>query len=270
MLKTRVATALVLAPILLYAVWTFPSEWFWWVVAALVAVGGWEWSRLAGLDHPAGRFAVGALAFGATGLGLSRLPFEKILWIGAAGVALWAVNLAWLSRRHFLEGAGAGPVTLKLVVGMAVLICGGGALGLVHTAPEGRELFILLLFVIWAADIGAYAAGRLLGKHKLAPQISPGKTWEGVLGGQLLVIAVILAASWIRPELISPWPMLVWGCATAAVSVVGDLFVSLLKRQRNLKDAGSIFPGHGGVLDRFDSMLAAAPVFGLGLLLSQV
>jgi phosphatidate cytidylyltransferase len=124
------------------------------------------------------------------------------------------------------------------------------------------------LLLVWVADSGAYFAGRALGKRKLAPRVSPGKTWAGFWGGLIACAALALCVAWWRP----PSALLIWlalAVVVAAYSVVGDLTESLGKRFAGLKDSGTLIPGHGGVLDRFDSLLAAAPVLALGLQLME-
>jgi phosphatidate cytidylyltransferase len=127
----------------------------------------------------------------------------------------------------------------------------------------GVEYLIFTLLIVWAADAGAYFAGKKFGRVKLAPAISPGKTWEGVVGGLLLVAALAaVIAVW---QGVSIGVLLPFCLAVAAISIVGDLTVSMFKRTAGVKDSGSLFPGHGGVLDRVDSVAAAAPLFALGL-----
>lgn len=281
-LKVRVFSALVFGPALLAAVFFASPLWFAWLSAALVTLGGWEWARLAGVANRSLRLLYG-LACGlgvATGLSLAgadlpplpafgKEPLGVARSVAYSAVLLWLVNFVWLSRRSFLGEVNPSTVLAKLGVGLVVLICAGISLALIRYGDTGIARLLVFFLIIWAADIGAYAAGRLLGRRKLAPTISPGKTWEGVLGGQLLVAAVVgLCLLWLLDGW-QPGPALYfWAALTAAVSVVGDLFISLLKRQRGVKDTGRILPGHGGILDRFDSVFAAAPVFLAGLLAS--
>ena len=127
----------------------------------------------------------------------------------------------------------------------------------------GAELAFTLLVIVWAADVGAYAFGRLLGRTKLAPAVSPGKTWEGVTGGLVTAgLAAALAAPWLE---LPVGRLVVLGVATALISVLGDLTQSMFKRNVGLKDSGKLLPGHGGVLDRIDSLTAAVPVLVVGL-----
>ncbi|MEM9531730.1 MAG: phosphatidate cytidylyltransferase [Pseudomonadota bacterium] len=281
-LKVRVFSALVFGPALLAAIFFASTPFFDWFCAALVALGGWEWARLAGVNQPALRalYAVASSLGVAIGLSLAGAELPPLPAFGeqprgiARSVAysamlLWLVNLAWLSRRRFLGEVTVSSVFAKLGLGLVVLICAGISLALIRHGDGGVARVLVFFLIIWAADVGAYAAGRLLGRRKLAPEISPGKTWEGVVGGQLLVAAVAgLCLLWL-PEAWQPGPaLLLWAALTAAVSVVGDLYISLLKRQRGIKDTGRLLPGHGGILDRFDSAFAAAPIFLAGLLAS--
>lgn len=130
--------------------------------------------------------------------------------------------------------------------------------------PQGKALLVYLLFLIWAADVGAYLAGKRFGAHKMIPQVSPGKSWEGLLGGVVLSLLIALAGYYyFKPSALVQWFALAGLCIV--VSVVGDLFISILKRRSQVKDTGAIIPGHGGILDRLDSLIAALPWFYFGL-----
>ncbi|MBT8079324.1 MAG: phosphatidate cytidylyltransferase, partial [Gammaproteobacteria bacterium] len=155
----------------------------------------------------------------------------------------------------------AVPRTLRWLCGFLVIVPAWLALDWLYRL---NSLYLLLvLTVVWAADIGAYFSGKRFGRLKLAPQISPGKTWEGVLGGLIAVTALTAAHSlWSGIGLITLIPLCL---AVGIISIVGDLTVSIFKRSAGVKDSGSLFPGHGGVLDRADSITAAAPLFALGL-----
>ena len=153
------------------------------------------------------------------------------------------------------------PLLLRWVCGALVLVPLYAALVLLYHTDPWLLAFALLL--VWAADIGAYFAGRQFGRVKLAPAISPGKTWEGVIGGLILVVLLTLARSvWVETDLMVFVPFCL---GVAGVSIVGDLTVSMFKRTSGVKDSGTLFPGHGGMLDRIDSLAAAAPLFALGL-----
>lgn len=157
--------------------------------------------------------------------------------------------------------------------GVPVIVCSAFVLLLplfiqslihVYDLPQGKTLIVYLLFLIWASDIGAYLSGKRWGKHKLIPQVSPGKSWEGVVGGYILAIVV----GGVGFCYFAPYSALIWfflALVTVTISVFGDLFISILKRRCHIKDTGSIIPGHGGILDRLDSLIAALPVFYFGL-----
>ncbi|MEM7705191.1 MAG: phosphatidate cytidylyltransferase [Pseudomonadota bacterium] len=273
-LLVRVISALVFAPAMLAIVWYADEAQYAFFVAALGAVGGWEWGRLAGSENPATRALLGALVAGAV---LALVLLADHAWtpiVISLGMLIWLLNLCWLAQTQFLSAPDGAARLIKLALGFMVLVAAATSLSRIHQFAYGVGLTIVFLLIIWAADVGAYAAGRLFGRHKLAPTISPGKTWEGVLGGQLLVAAACAALLRYLPEAmidevqLGAWLFLL-AAVTAAISVVGDLFISVLKRQRQLKDTGRVIPGHGGILDRFDSAFAAAPFFLCGLLLTR-
>lgn len=155
---------------------------------------------------------------------------------------------------------------LKLAAGTLAVLPAWAALVLLHANPDKGNLWLLTaLTMVWAADSGAYFAGRAFGKHKLAPRVSPNKTIEGLLGGMVAGIVVACAFGWLAGLTVAHVPQLVLVSAVAVLaSVLGDLFESLLKRHAGAKDSGAVIPGHGGVLDRIDGVLAALPVFALG------
>jgi phosphatidate cytidylyltransferase len=160
---------------------------------------------------------------------------------------------------------------VSLVAAIASITTGWFALGWIRVQPEGSWLILLLLLIVWAADTGAYFSGRAFGKRKLAPHISPGKTMAGLYGGLIAAPLIALLAVKLMPiEAIEPVRLVMLSLVTVLVSVGGDLMISLHKRTSGYKDSGNLLPGHGGILDRLDSLLAAAPFFALGLLFSGV
>jgi phosphatidate cytidylyltransferase len=240
---------------------------FWWLLACLFAVGGWEWARFVEIRNTWLRLAVAATMPLAI-IGLSRLMTPDPVVIGAIGIVIWMIASLWLALTDLQPTTSQKGLLFKGLFGLLLMLIGACALGLLFAQTHGRYWLLLLLLLVWAADVGAYIAGRTLGRHKLAPRVSPGKTWEGVIGGLLLAsIVALIASRWMTLEPSQLWLVLIVGLATVSISVVGDLFISLMKRQAGLKDAGRIFPGHGGVLDRFDSLIAAAPIFLLGKVL---
>ena len=256
MLKQRVITAVLLLPLVLAAIVLTPPWLFAVVVAFALLLMAREYGMLCGFDEVERiAFALVVIAGFVVATVDWRFAAEirRVLITGAA--ALWLAAPIWLATRTVLAPA------VKLLFGFFVLTGAGAALlAMKLIALDGR--WVLAAFVIvWAADIGGYAFGRLFGRHKLAPGISPGKTWEGFAGGVLLVLlAGFLGARWlVESDMIAAWMVLL--AAIAVLSVVGDLVESLLKRQAGVKDSGQLLPGHGGMLDRLDSLLAVAPVF---------
>ncbi|HET7922385.1 MAG TPA: phosphatidate cytidylyltransferase [Gammaproteobacteria bacterium] len=264
MLKQRILTALVLLPLAVALILYAPSHWLAAALTLVVALAAYEWAALTGYGERVARvgYAVLSLLLCAGLLMLGRtVGWQSVLWPLAVCAGLWwLVVLLWLVPKRVTLSRGA-----KALCGWLTLI---PALFTAVAVDNQRSALLLWLFtLIWAADIGAYFAGRAFGRHKLAPEVSPGKTWEGVAGGTLaLLIVAVVGGWWLGMEV---WPVLLAVClVTGWFSIVGDLGESLFKRQAGMKDSGSLFPGHGGVLDRVDSLTAAAPFFWLGLQLA--
>ena len=186
------------------------------------------------------------------------------------GVVWWLVAMLWMKHYHFASDHDSNARAFKLLAGTLAVIPAWCALGLIHAGqPNGHKWLLLALFLVWAADSGAYFAGRYLGgklfSRKLAPRISPNKTIEGLLGGIALALAVAVAGALLIGAGSGQLPAIAGvALATVLFSVVGDLFESLLKRHVGAKDSGDLIPGHGGILDRIDGVVAALPVFALG------
>jgi phosphatidate cytidylyltransferase len=263
-LLQRVITAIVLALAVLGVLLGLPPTAAGLVVAAFLLLAGWEWSAFVAPRSTAGRVAYTA----AIGLGLMLMalapPTPALLQaLLVAGLVWWLLAFVWILRFP----APIAPVVV-VVAGACCLWPAFAAfralLGLAPAGagePRGAALAVLVLAIVAAADVGAYFVGRRLGRTRLAPAVSPGKTWEGVGGGLLAALAVTVAGAAL---LGLPLPLLVpVGISVAAISVVGDLAESMFKRQAGLKDSGALFPGHGGVLDRVDSLAAAIPLFVL-------
>lgn len=267
MLLQRVLTALLLAPLAIIAILLPPTPWFAAICAAVFVGALGEWTRLSGMQAAGARLAV--LALGAA--------LFALLWFAPAsrltpvllvvGVAWWLLALVWLRHFAFAAAPTRENRLLKLAAGVLVTFPAWIALVALHgREPHGHLWTLLALLIVWAADIGAYFAGRTFGKRKLAPQISPGKTRAGAYGALVAGTAICLAGGWwlgVRGTQLIGLGML--ALATVAASIEGDLLESLMKRHAGVKDSGHIFPGHGGLLDRLDSVFAALPVFALGL-----
>ena len=262
MLRTRVLTAAALAAVLLVVLFWLPAAVGVAVLAAVVLVGAWEWARLAGLRTPPARLAyvlATALLCGAAWYGTRRA--EQWLALMAVAAAWWVVAFLWLSLRpQLVTSLAAGLAGLLVLVPAWV----GLARLLQFEAPvRGAALLFYMLLLVWASDIGGYFAGRRFGRLKLAPAVSPNKTWEGAIGGTLLALLVAVAgAHWFGYPLV---PFAALGLVVVLSSMVGDLAESMFKRFAGLKDSGGLLPGHGGMLDRIDSITAAVPFFVLGL-----
>ena len=260
MLKQRVITALVIAPIILALIFFAPDRLFGLAMLLVALVGAWEWSALAG--RPARNARISLVIFFAVlaGLGLSLHQYlPQVPWLMVyclLALAWWLFSLVWIAlwRTDF-------PPSVKVLCGVLTLL--PSLMAVVAIRDASPWYLLIQLLITSGADIGAYFAGRAFGKHKLAPQVSPGKTWEGVVGGVALVVVVALVADHWLP--VAALPFVLLSICVALLSVVGDLSESLFKRQAGLKDSGTLFPGHGGVLDRVDSLTAAAPLFWLGL-----
>jgi phosphatidate cytidylyltransferase len=255
-LLTGLALALLTILVLLYA----PPLLVGAVLGLALLAGGWEWSAFLAL-RGGGRVAyVLALAL----LGALALRYAaavaSFLIIMELAVAWWIVALVWIvfAPAHTARPAAALAGALALVPTWLALV------RIEAYWVHGAQWALLVLALAFSADTGAFFSGRRFGRLRLAPHVSPNKTWEGVLGGMLLALAVAAAANvWFQ----QPWRSFLPLClAAAAFSVIGDLTESLLKRHVHLKDSGRLFPGHGGVLDRIDSVTAAAPVMALGLI----
>jgi phosphatidate cytidylyltransferase len=267
-LKQRIITASILAALALWSILSLESSTLAIIFAAIFTLGGWEWSRLVGLQHSASRLLYTALFPLSFALVYPLLAQGQGTWpqfILVLALMWWA--LALMSVLSFPRSAPfwQGSRVARGVAGLLVLAPAWAALSLLHDRFD-HGYFILLALIVWGADTGAYFAGRAFGKRKLAPQVSPGKSWEGVIGGLLLALAVAAFATYWLPPLGGYLAFFMLVFATVLISVLGDLLESLFKRVMHLKDSGGILPGHGGVLDRLDSLTAAAPLFTLGLL----
>jgi len=260
MLKARVQTALFLIAGFLAVLFWLPAPGPTLVFAVVAALAAWEWAGLMKLERTGRLLFVGLVLLPCLLAGYRPdLAFAE-LW-AIASIFWLCVAPLWLKYRWTL----AGNKPLGLALGVALIVPTWAALVALHA--RGAWLLLAAMALVWVADIAAYFAGRAFGRHKLAPAISPGKTWEGVAGA---VVGVMLYGYLLREALTEMHRVdalvLALGLALlTALSIVGDLFESLLKRQANVKDSSQLLPGHGGVLDRIDSQISTLPLVALTL-----
>ena len=265
MLKTRVITALVLVALLLPAMFYLPQSYWALAVAAFIGVGAWEWGALIGW-HGRERILLGiagGLICGIVSLidpdaiGASAVFTPTKAWVlttyGMAVIFWCLVMPFWLKKKWPLSGL------TGLLVGAVVLF--PTWLAMVQLRTLGPSVLLAIFAVVWMADVAAYFSGKAFGKHKLAPSISPGKTWEGAIGACFGVVAYGLVMRQVfAVELMSLGYWVLALLVVTAISVIGDLYESLLKRKAGIKDSSNVLPGHGGILDRIDSLTSTLPV----------
>lgn len=279
MLKQRVITAVVLGVLLLLALFQMPMQWFIWASLAIFAYGAFEWSKLAEIKSRSHQliYAAGTAILGAA---IYLGPLDTKLWTITGNLTennylLMLLACVWWGISSVLvliyprgNRVWQHQPVVKAVFGYLTLIPAWVALLTIrqwqftYDEVNGAWLALFVFGIVWAADIGAYFAGKRFGAHKLMPKVSPGKTIEGFLGGMLAVVILTVAVLWDRNIALADWFVLIACCVTIGViSAFGDLSESMLKRDAGIKDSGNIFPGHGGLLDRIDSLTAAMPVF---------
>jgi len=260
-LRTRIVTAAVLIAVLLLVVLGMPPIATVVALTLVVIAGAWEWSAF--LRSARSSVRIGYVASLAVLLPivwrLTDAPLGRTLVISAA-VLWWVGALLWV----IFAPRRVAPWSAALAGWFALVPCWVSLLRLRLDMPRGAQWLLFVLVLVWVADVGAFFVGRRFGKMRLAPEVSPGKTWEGVLGGAGVSALVAVAGSgWFG---ITPFLFVPLCLAAVGFSVVGDLTESLLKRFAGVKDSGTLFPGHGGVMDRIDSVTGAAPVLFFGLL----
>lgn len=262
MLRQRVITAAALVAFLLVVMLGLPPVATVWLVTVLILIGAWEWAAFIGNGSVAARagFTIAVAAALVACLYLYGTAPETVRIVMSAAMVWWMVAFAWVC----LAPARVHPFAAGLAGLLALVPC-WLALTYVTLQMDNTHWVLFTLALVWAADTGAFFAGRWFGRVPLAPRVSPKKTWEGVFGGMLASALVAwLAASYLFA--VDVWQFVVTCVAVAAVSIVGDLTESMLKRAVGLKDSGNVFPGHGGMLDRIDSVTAAAPALVFALI----
>ncbi len=262
MLKQRIITAVILLVIVLAALLHSNPIYWQLFVSLAVAIGFYEWLKFCRIDQMSLQVVSFGLFFGAMwGLQTGLVSSDWVI-IGLCFLWLILLSFTFTSSLDFFH-----QPWLKMLIGVAILSSASWLIVEFKKLPDGPWWILCFFVSVWAADIGAYFVGRRFGKTKLAPNISPGKTVEGLFGGLALVVLVFVPILFYLLEPTAALLLLVSIVVTAMASVGGDLFESKLKRYADLKDSSQILPGHGGVLDRIDSLLAGAPFFSAGLLL---
>ncbi|MCB5161650.1 phosphatidate cytidylyltransferase [Marinomonas algarum] len=259
MLLPRILSAIVMAVLFVCAVFVLEETNFILAMGGVVFLAGWEWARLSGVQNQLARLVfaclIGVVCFLVYQTDLSKISLS-------ISPALWLLALYWVIRyptqliwQHVLS---------RLVFGVLVLVTTWASLVVLKQSEAFVVWVLLLMGLIWGADSGAYFAGRAFGKHKLARSVSPGKSWEGVIGGVVLTQVGVMLFSFYSDFSLAKWiGLALVALIISFVSVLGDLTESLFKRHEQLKDSSHLIPGHGGVMDRVDSLTAAAPIYVL-------
>lgn len=286
MLKQRIITAVILAICFLSALFLMDIEYFSWFIGAVVVIAAWEWADLSGFKGQPLRLVYAGVMAGLIVWLANYLDVDSVLFTathslpGTAGIVtgtsenikellmiacgFWAVALLWV-QGYPSSAVLWGHTAVRAVMGVFVLLPTWLSVVFLRAQPEGEWLILLMVVVVACADTGAYFTGMAYGKRKLAPAVSPGKSWEGFWGGFASCAVLALLVGWWQGDLLVTLAIIL---PVALVSVLGDLLESMVKRHRGIKDSSQLLPGHGGFLDRVDSITAAAPVFALAVILS--
>ncbi|MEN1940316.1 phosphatidate cytidylyltransferase [Luteimonas sp. MJ246] len=268
MTRTRIIAALVMAPGTIAAVLLLPTPWMMLAAAIVFLAAMWEWFALAEIEDSLARSALlvlnlllmVALVWGTGGTAATLVLFKLAVVLG---VVWWLLAMMWLVHYDFASDHDTNARVFKLAAATFAVVPAWCALALLHN--DGPSWLLLVLMTVWATDTGAYFSGRAFGKRKLAPRISPNKTVAGLVGGAAAGVLVATLGAWLIGVGVPALPLVALvALLTVLFSVVGDLHESLLKRHVGAKDSGNIIPGHGGIMDRLDSVFAALPVFALG------
>lgn len=281
MLKERLLSAVIMIAVVLCALFWLPPLFFTVALAAIVVIGMWEWAQFAGFKRPIARALVAFITIGllifpifaaTDAIKAGRFLTDETIPLLFAACIWWGIALILVLTYPNSAAIWSKSVSAKFVFGFLTLIpflIATLALRFYHynSSPyQGTLLLLYVFLLVWAADSGAYFFGRAFGKHKLAPKVSPGKSWEGAIGGLFTagVIAFLFlqfAPQNVFGKSLALTPFILLSVATVAISILGDLTESMFKRQAGIKDSSNLIPGHGGVLDRIDSLTAAVPFF---------
>ncbi len=263
MLYQRILTAIPLAAFVVWIIFFQPTTVFFYFLLFVVLIAGYEWARLSAVNNKPLRVLF-AVVITALTWGIPQYLADYIQWL------IYVAVLWWFSISYFLKFArpktASSDLKLdKLLIAFVVLPAAALAMQKIHAMDQGADWLFYALALVWVADIGAYFSGKKFGKNKLAPNISPGKTKEGLIGAVIATsIYTLIASYYFALDTERSALLVLLSVILTFISVSGDLYFSFLKREAGLKDSGNILPGHGGILDRIDSVLAAMPVFVVG------
>ncbi|MGK0296905.1 MAG: phosphatidate cytidylyltransferase [Gammaproteobacteria bacterium] len=271
MLKQRVLTALLLVPVMLIGVLYIKTSGLAAFLGVIVSIGAWEWTKFAEIKRVIFRICYVAVVVVALSVSFYFKEEPWSIFVTYIGALWWLIAFASIVAVEKKLYTFTKSTLITLFIGLLVLVPAWQSIILIHgrTAGDGPMQLIFLLLLIWTADISAYFTGRKWGNKKLSPTISPGKTWQGAIGG--IIACFFLALIFGIKTQLHVYDIIIFltlTSLTVMVSIIGDLFESLMKRRVNLKDSGNLLPGHGGVLDRIDSLSAAAPFFLTTMLLT--
>ncbi|HHW7567125.1 TPA: phosphatidate cytidylyltransferase [Mannheimia haemolytica] len=281
MLKERVLSAIIMIIAVLAAIFCLSPLPLTLVLSAIVVAAMWEWAQFASFKHPVPRAIVAmvticlllfAIVANTDYIRATRFITDETTPILFIGCIWWLIALVLVATYPNSAKLWEKSVAAKFLFGLATLVpflIGTLALRFHNYAfdpYQGTYLFLYVCLLVWGADSGAYFAGRAFGKRKLAPKVSPGKSWEGVIGGVLTSSLIAFTFLQLTPanvfgKALATTPFILVSVGTVAISVLGDLAESMFKRQAGIKDSSQLIPGHGGILDRIDSLTAAVPFF---------
>ncbi len=279
MLKQRILTAIVLLPLTIAAIFYLPMEWFSVAVALVMLVGAWEWGPLMGFQSTTARMGYVGLIAAIIGTVSTQIPTATVWgfdghladgYLITMGIAClwWIASLVLIVRYPESKSFWSQSTVIKGIMGILSLVPAWMAILAIRTQQSadseffGAWLLLVAFCIVWAADVGAYFIGKATGKTPLMKRVSPNKTIEGFMGGLISAVAFVWLVTTITGASLAPvYIYLVIAGITAFISAVGDLNESMMKREAGVKDSGTLLPGHGGVLDRVDSLIAATPVF---------
>ncbi len=262
MLYQRILTAIPLAFFVFWIIFFQPTTVFFYFLLFVILISGYEWARLSGVNNPLRIFF--ALFITLLTWAMAEYFSDYILWLIYVSVLWWA-GISFYLKSAKPKAASSQLKIDKLFIAFIVLPAAALAMQKIHAMQQGADWLFYALALVWVADIGAYFSGKKFGRNKLAPNISPGKTKEGFFGAIIATsIYTLFASYYFELDVKQTLLLVLLSLVLTFISVTGDLYFSFLKREAGLKDSGSILPGHGGILDRIDSVLAAMPVFVVG------